>query len=315
MEDVEHGRATVGEGLERLERVATAPRRYPAGVTALAYGLASAGAARFFGGGLAEIAASFAIGPLIFGLGRLLPRRPASVELFEPLAAFVAAALALLLARVAPLDDRVVTLSSLIVLLPGLTLTTAMTELATRHLVSGVARFAGAAAVFLTLLLGAALAWRLGGFLPPPAPHVAVEPALWTEALALLLTPLAFAVLFEARARELPAIFLVSVAGYLAARAGAATLGADLAPFLGALVVGVLSNVYARVLDHPAIVPQTPGILLLVPGSLGYRSLVSFFERDALVGMEWAFQTGLVGVSLVGGLLAANALLPPRRAL
>jgi len=316
LEDVEHRRATVADGLARLEQVAAAPPRFGPALTALAFGLASAGAARFFGGGLAEIGVSFALGPVIFALGRLLPRRPASVELYEPLAAFLAAGSALLLSRLAlPCDDRIVTLSALIVLLPGLTLTIAMTELATRHLVSGVARLAGAAAVFLTILLGVALAWRLGAYLPPPLERAPCAPSLWSEVLALLLAPLAFAVILEARPKEFPIVLATGLAGYLAARAGAVTLGPELAPFLGALVVGLASNGYARVWNHPALVPQTPGILLLVPGSLGYRSLTSFLDREALVGMEWAFQTTLVGVSLVGGLLAANALLPPRRVL
>ena len=59
----------------------------------------------------------------------------------------------------------------------------------------------------------------------------------------------------------------------------------------------------------------TPGILILVPGSLGYRSLTAFVNQDALEGLELAFATFLVAMSLVGGLLAANALIPPRRIL
>jgi len=58
---------------------------------------------------------------------------------------------------------------------------------------------------------------------------------------------------------------------------------------------------------------MTPGIFMLVPGSFGFRSLTSFLEKDALMGIDFAFQTGLVAISLVGGLLAANVFLPPRR--
>lgn len=316
MEDVEHRRIDVALGKARLEAVAAAPPRYSPLATALAYGVASGGAARFFGGGAAEVAASFALGLGIFALGRRLSRGPAAVGVLEPLAAFLAALLSSFLAHRVALDDRVVTLASLIVLVPGLTLTVAMTELATRHLVSGVARLAGAGVVFLTLLLGVALAWRLSeGFLGP-APHATPVPLPgWTEWLALALAPVAFGVLLSARPKELVVVWATGVAGYLCASFGASALGADLGPFLGALVVGIASNLYARVADRPALVPSTPGILLLVPGSLGYRSLTSFLDREALVGVEWAFQTGLVAVSLVGGLLAANLVLPPRRVL
>lgn len=318
MEDVEDGRSDVSAALVELERVAAAPPRYPLWLRALAFALASAAAARFFGGGAREVALSALLGPGILGLSLLAGKRSSAVGLVEPLAAFLVAALALLVARLLlPLDDRIVTLSGLIVLLPGLTLTVALTELATRHLVSGTARMAGAATTFLSLLFGVALAWRMGDlFVPAPGlPAGALELPGWSEWIALCIAPLAFAVILEARTREVGVILATGVAGYLAARYGSLALGNDLGAFLGALVVGVASNLYARALDRPALVPSTPGILLLVPGSLGFRSLTSFLVRDSVQGMEWAFQTGLVAVSLVGGLLFANLLLPPRRVL
>lgn len=318
MEDVEHGRIDVAAGLARLEAIEAAPPRYGLLVSATAVGFASATAARFFGGGAEEIAFSGVLGSALFLLGRLLRRHPASVGLYEPLAAFLAAATTLVVARAGlAVDDSIVTLSSLIVLLPGLSLTVGMTELATRHLVSGTARMAGAGTNFFTLLLGVGLAWRLGALAFPEAPPVhEVRPlAPWTEWVALSIAPFAFAVLNGARRREFGVIFLTGVAGFLAARSGAHALGSDLGAFLGALVVGLASNLYARWVDRPALVPSTPGILLLVPGSIGYRSLTSFLDRDSQAGMEWAFQTGLVAVALVGGLLLANLILPPRRVL
>jgi len=198
-----------------------------------------------------------------------------------------------------------------------LTLTTGFTELATRHLVSGIARVAGAGAVFLTLLFGVALGWRLGlAVVGPPVTTEGGEAlAPWIIWVVACVTPIAFAIILEARPREFGVVFAASLAGYFAARLGYEWLGPDLGPFLGALVVGVASNLYARRVNRPGLVPMTPGILLLVPGSLGFRSLTSFLDEEAIAGMSWAFQTGMVAVSLVGGLLAANIVLPPRRVL
>lgn len=316
MEDVEHGRVGVAAASERLEAIDRTPSTYHPLVTALAFGGASAAAARFFGGGLAEMVATFLLATCALQLGRVLTRRSDTVDLFEPVAAFLVAFVALAGARSPWLsyDDRTVTLASLIVFLPGLTLTTAMNELATRHLVSGVARLAGALAIFLTLLFGVALGWRLGeGWLGVAE---AVEPAAlseWTLWITAALAPFGFGMVLDARPRELPVIFLASFAGFLGVRIGVDAVGSDLAPFLGALLVGLVANGYARRTNRPAIVPMTPGIFMLVPGSFGFRSLTSFLERDALMGIDFAFQTGLVAISLVGGLLAANVLLPPRR--
>jgi uncharacterized membrane protein YjjP (DUF1212 family) len=318
MEDVEHGRLAPAPAIERMEQIAAAPPRHPPALVAAAYGLASATAALFFGGGVVEMAVAAAVGAGIYALGRALPRRHDTIGIFEPLAAFLAAFVALVLARrVLELDDDVVTLAGLIVLLPGLSLTTSFNELATRHLVSGVARLAGAGAVFLTLLFGVALAWRLGDALVPASAPAFVSRPLppWGHWAAAAVAPFAFGVLFAARRRELGIVFVASLAGYASARLGTLALGPDIGPFLGAFVVGLAGNAYARVSNRPALVPITPGILSLVPGSLGFRSLTSFLDAEALAGMAWAFQTGMVAISLVGGLLAANAVLPPRRVL
>ncbi|MFT4516089.1 MAG: uncharacterized membrane protein YjjB (DUF3815 family) [Planctomycetota bacterium] len=46
------------------------------------------------------------------------------------------------------------------------------------------------------------------------------------------------------------------------------TLGAELAHFVGALLVGLFGSWYARRYRRPSSVPILPGILLMVPGSL-----------------------------------------------
>lgn len=317
MEDVEHRRISAAAGIDRVDEIVARGSRWGVVGISLAAGLASAGAARFFGGGWAEIGVAGSIGTLLAVLSRVLPRRGSTVGFFEPFASFIAASVAFIVARwFYPLDDRLVTIASLIVLVPGLTLTIGLTELATRHLVAGVARLAGAAAVFLTMLFGFALAWRIGVRVFGASPHTLATPLpSWTEWLALATAPIAFGVLLEARVREFPVIFVTGVCGYLAGKVGAATLDADLGPCLGALTVGLLSNCYARFADRPALVPMTPGVFLLVPGSLGFRSLTSFLEKEAIIGMQWAFQTGMVAASLVAGLILANVLLPPRRVL
>ena len=83
----------------------------------------------------------------------------------------------------------------------------------------------------------------------------------------------------------------------------------------GAFVVGLLGNAYARLLNRPAVVAAVPGILLLVPGAIGFRSITAFTTHDAVEGIELAFQMLLVAMALVAGLLLANVALPPRKAL
>ncbi len=331
MEEVEQHRVTPRNGLLRLNQIAAAPSRFRRRVAILGFGVASGTASIFFGGGPADFIASMFVAMCIFLIGQVLPKREDTIGFFEPLSAFFAALTGTILANVdggsLGVNGRVVTLASLIILLPGLSLTVGFCELATKHLVSGVARVAGAGAVFLTLVFGVAMGWRLGaevcqmgGLLVSDSfvPGFAAWPASLSSAMPWLsaaFAPFAFGILMQARVREFGVIFVASVLGYSAAVYGNACLGQDFGPFLGALVVGLVSNLYARVANRPALVPLTPGILMLVPGSLGFRSLTSFLDADSLAGMSWAFQTGMVAVGLVGGLLASNMLLPPRRSL
>ncbi len=91
--------------------------------------------------------------------------------------------------------------------------------------------------------------------------------------------------------------------------------GPEVGAFVGALVVGCGSNIYARFLNRPAMVPQTPGRMILVPGSIGYKSLTAMVESNTIQGVELAFSMSIVGVALVGGLLLANQIISPKRIL
>ena len=315
LERLEDGRESLQAAGERIERIASAGARFPVLLSAAAGGLASASATVFFGGGLLEVCLAAGLGLLIFCLGRGLSRLNGGGNLLEAIAGFTAALLSILFAAtVYPIDDRLVTLGAIIVLLPGLAFTVAMTELATHHLSSGVARLAGAGVVFLTLAVGVALAWRLGAGLRPATIHVIALPQ-WSQWIALAVAPFAFSILLQARRRQWPVICAVAWSGFLAAKWGGAVMGSEFGAFFGALMIGVLSNLYARWRDRPAMVPQVPAILILVPGSIGYRAVTAFLDQDALAGVGFAFSMSLIAVSIVGGLLAANALAPPRRVL
>jgi uncharacterized membrane protein YjjB (DUF3815 family) len=79
--------------------------------------------------------------------------------------------------------------------------------------------------------------------------------------------------------------------------------------------VGACSNLYARIRDRPALVALTPGIIILVPGSVGFRSLTSFLNQETVAGIDFAFTMMIVAVALVGGILTANIVVPPKRIL
>ena len=309
------GKLTPVEGSAMINAINVAPPRYGPALMTFAYALASAGAARFLGGGPTEILVAAAIGLVIGLLSLAVERARPAGRVFEPVAAFVAVVLAQGVAHlIAPHSVFIATLAGLIVLIPGLTLTVAMTELATRHLASGTARLSAAVMVFLTIIFGVALGNGIMDQVFGTAPVAEPPPMpVWTELVALAVAPVGFAILLRAEPYDIGWIALAGWLAFLGARVGAVVVGPNLGGFVGALVVGVASNVYALVRDRPSQILVVPGVLLLVPGSIGFRSLASLLDRQVVVGVETAFTMALVASGIVAGLLIANIVVPRKK--
>lgn len=312
-----HGTLSPSAGSQAIEAILASPDRYSRLLTTLAFGLASGAASRFLGGGLKEIEVSVVLGLVIGLLALAAPHRQSLGRVFEPVSAFAASVLAASAGHwIGPYSVYNATLAGLIVLIPGFTLTVAMTELSTRHLVSGTSRLTGAFVLFLTIAFGVALGSRISTelFGQPPIAEAVPLPG-WTAVVALVLAPLAFTVLLRAQPRDAIWIVLTGIFGVIGGRTGANALGNELGVFVGALVVGSVSNIYGRVLNRPATVTLVPGIFLLVPGRIGFRSLASLLDREVVLGVETAFRMILMAVALVAGMLVSNVVVPPRRTL
>lgn len=313
--DVGHGKLTAGEGVLALARIRSAPPRYGTWLTMLAFTVASGAACVFLGGGIREVPVAMLLGFGVGLFGHLAAGIPRLGGVFDPLAAFFVALATVALAHLlGPLSVATATLAGLIVLIPGLTLTTALSELARRHLSSGTARLSGAIITFLSIAFGVAVGNRVGAavFGPPPSAPAVLPPP---EALlaAIVLAPLSFTIIFRAALREAPWIILGTAVAVEAGRIGAATLGPELGAFVGAFAVALASTIYERWRKRPAAIVLVPGLLLLVPGSVGFRGLTSLMERQSLVGIETAFSAVLTAMALVAGLLVAGVVVPEPR--
>ena len=309
------GELDAESGTIELDNIIAAPGGYRAITTVLCFGLASGAASGLFGGGWRECAVSAFIGVILGLLSLVLGRWEDASRLSVPLSAIVASALATCAGRLlSPFSVYIAMLAGLIVLFPGLTFTVAVRDLATRNLVSGTAQLTGAALVFLELGFGVALGSQTGRLFP--AGHFAGQPAPlpgWGQWAALLVSPVAFAVLLKARPREIGWIVLAGIVSFAGARAGSTLLGPELGGFVGALILGIGSNLYGRLLDRTSMVPLVPGLLILVPGTVGFGSLSKFLESDVVSGVATAFKMALIAVALVTGLLLSNIVFPPRR--
>lgn len=307
------GVLSIDEALRSLRTVMAAPARFGATETVAAFGGLSASAAVFFGGGGLDVLVAGGLG-LMVGLGlEWLRGRPETARLAPLLVSFLAAATAGLAASVGPVDRYVLTLAALIVLLPGFSLTTAMSELSTGNLSAGSARLSGAVVSFLLLAVGATGGWAIA---PAPMAAAVVAPLpLLAEPAALLVAGGTLVVLFQARPRDTGVILLSAVTAFYGTRLCSVALGGLGGAFGGAVLVTLLGNLQARLRDVPASIALIPGILLLVPGSVGFRGFEALLSERTLDGVHGATAAVLIATALVAGILTGNAVLPARRAL
>ncbi len=294
--------------------VAAMPSRANRLLETVAYGVVSATTCRILGGGYQEMAMSCAIGLITGGLAVATPTKRDAISVFPFVASVVASAIVNSAGALGVhVSTSITILAGLIVLLPGLSLTLGLAELASQQLISGTARLAGAFTVFAGITFGVALGARLAVLLFGMAPNLPVVPAPhWTLLAAIIVAPIVYAVLLRARSRDLLSVLVVSVIGYAGAQLGTHVLGVQLGAGLGALSLGLASNIYERVTSHPATVTLVPGVLLLVPGSIGFRSFSLLLEQQVVVGVDAAFTMTMTAISLVAGLLLANILVPAR---
>lgn len=300
-------------GLERVRAVMHAPARERPWADPLAHALAGAGAAVLFRGSAMEVAFASLAGLLVGGIARLGHLRPGFGDVQAPLACALVAFLVHMGARFGlQLDPTVTTVAAIVVLLPGLSFTTALAELAMRHLSSGSARLLGTLAVLLTMVVGVGIGDRLAELAFGRVVVVSAGELGWPfHIAALLATWIAYTILLRGTRNQAVWILLAVAIGYGGARLGRALLTPELGAFVGALLVTMAGNLFARWRRRPAAVVRTPGLLLLVPGSLGFRGLTNAVAGDFTQSVQFLFDMLLVGGALVAGLLMAGVLFPP----
>lgn len=270
-------------------------------------------AAVLFGGGVVESTVAAGIGIWIGLVGVVCSARREIRYLNEMLSGFSATVLASLMAWVLPqLSIEITTLASLIVLIPGLTVTVGINELATQNLASGSARLAGAFATFLTLAFGIVIGRTvIQTLLSLPKPELVAPFSMWWILVSLVITSLAIGILFRAGPQDLAWILGAGVLAFYGTRLGGLLFTAEAAPWIGAFTLGCASNAFARWRQRPAAVMLAPGLLLLVPGSFGFFGLQALLDHDVNTAIDAVFSMSLIAASIAAGLLMANVLVSP----
>ncbi len=317
VKDVLEDRLDPATATARVKAVVAATTPHAAWLLLTAHALSAGIFAVFFGGGWREgllaLIPGFCLGLMVL----FIVKHHRTMRVLPVLGAIQAGLLGVFLSHmVGNCNAWIILVGGIGFLLPGLSIVIAMNELATGHLLSGTARSMAALMSLLQLAFGFVVARQLGNFgfqdgmyavsLPLP------DHAKWV--LLFVMAPVML-VLFHAKWRYLPVIMVGCVLSFGGSRLGSAVLGPEIGAGIGAYLLGVGCNLYARWFNGPSFVPLTPGLLLLVPGSMGVNSLRFLAERQIVSGIELATTMLFVATSLLVGLLLSRVTVSPRKSL
>lgn len=314
--EVIENRITYEEGYQRLEDILNAKEPFGKRIQLCYFLFSAVGFMVLFGGTWSDLVAAMIVGSLM-GVMYILKPIGLAGQLFEAIVAVVAALASALLAKLIPeLNVGVIIISSLIIFMPGIFITIAMAEIATNNLVSGTARMVGAIMILLKLTFGVFIGGKIATWFHYPSLDLSLGAIpWWVTYVTLPVTAFLAVVNFRVNRADWKYVTMAGIYGYLCSKIGAFYLGPELGMFFGGTCVGAMSNIFARLKDKPSSLIQWPGIVLLVPGSVGYRGMTSLFERDVVGGLDTAFTMVTLALALVVGVFFGNILVKPRRSL
>ena len=220
--------------------------------------------------------------------------------------------IAALCSRALKVPSEVLALGSLLYLVPGLTLTTAVSELVDHNFLSGTTKlFRGALTLLsmgLAYLLFQELFTGLAANKLTLSQTASVPASFWLDLLSLTVIVMGFSIKFKVPKKYLVLATVIGVTGYVVLDSidNSPKSYFVFASFASSFTVGILSLALGRWLHLPSQLFSVPGILGLVPGMLSF----SVFKYMALEKIENVtliiIQVILTCGAIVFGLLSAR---------
>jgi uncharacterized membrane protein YjjB (DUF3815 family) len=93
---------------------------------------------------------------------------------------------------------------------------------------------------------------------------------------------------------------------------GAELVGAPAGVFVAALAVGLVGGLVGARLRRSPLVFIVPGVLMLVPRSAGFDSILQLLSNETVSGITAAFDTFVTATSIAYGLMVSALILPGR---
>jgi uncharacterized membrane protein YjjP (DUF1212 family) len=317
VDEIVAGNLSISEAESRMNEVDKAADPYGNLVVGLGYVALGAGIAGLFSGSWLDIIFSALLSLVVYVMVWQGGRKGGWVADLIPLStALVAGVLATVLKHVFPeLNYVLVTLSAIIVLVPGYSVSMGIAEIVNNHVVSGLTNLVNGLVYLFKQFIGAWLAFSIVNaiwVMPTTAGASPVDPTwLWVFVPAIFM---GLIIVFQTAPRYVIWAFISCTIGYLGVEFGGDWLGSNMGNLIGAALVGIFANTWEWKMGKPGSIVLLPAITVLVSGSIGFRGLVASAQGQA-EGSGQFFSMFLIAITLTAGLVIANTLVKPKKSL
>ncbi|MCJ8349950.1 threonine/serine exporter family protein [Moritella sp.] len=320
VEKVVDSQVTLDEAIELLIEAKQQPGFYGVKTEALGWCVTGGAFAMLLSSSSLDIISSFLFSFLVFILYKLSAhslRLASVVEFFAP---FISAILACFVASLGiHINVPFVILSSVIIFIPGLALTVALSEIVNKDLVSGTSKLVDATMLLFKLYFGALLGITLGNLIwtiDPLMLDMSYSLPDWKNYIAVVALSTGLVVAFNVHKSDMIWGIAAGLIAYIVSTFAAQYLGFTLGTFVGSFTVGLFSNIYAIVKNRPASIVLLQGIVLLVPGSRTYMDLNTYISgHQILNNINDSGFVFMIFIAILAGMILANAVLPAKKSL
>lgn len=204
-----------------------------------------------------------------------------------------------------------VILSSLIILLPGLGITTAIEEITSKNLVSGTAKLADSFITLFKQFFGVILGFGLCNYFfdIEITTHVSTLPS-WTKWIGVPLLSTCSVPIFNTRKKDALLAITTGIIAYLVSYwlSSFPKNNILISTFMSTVVVVLVSKLFNKITQTPKLVFQVQGLILLLPGSKALLGLGNLYLDSPLsLTTNIGQQTTFILMGVIGGLLFSGA--------
>lgn len=297
-----------------IERIRTERLGYGRIIELMAY-MVSAGAFNIIlDSSWASVALAAVLGAFIYGFTWWANKSRYVKTTLESLVSLFSTIITVVVAQyVDQINISMTILASIIVFIPGLSITTALEEITSRSLVSGTAKLFDALVSLFKQFFGVVMGLMIMSQFVVLSPNEVMHDVPgWLDFFAIPLLASSLLPVFKVRPKDLIYGMIAGCASYCT------TIVMDFAGlmisiFVGTIVAVLVSKLFSQITKSPELVFLVPGIIMLVPGSKAFIGLSSILMVSDPAHDNMGEQILYIFMGIIGGLIFSGSFIENRK--